>query len=251
MDLQNKNQRSVPRIVNLPSSRGLLLPLAALLVLALLAGGCASAKVTRTKGAGPLPKPDVIIVRDFAVTPDEVTLDKGVMATAKRESRGAAVSEEEARVGHMVAEKLSTTLVAELNAAGIRAVRANDSVGISNTTAILQGEFLTINQGDQTKRVWVGFGLGGSQVRTRIQVVQGGTVVAEGETATKSSLKPGMLTSLGASAAAGTATSAVVGATSQGVSEAFLANVEADAKRTAKEVAKKVIKAYKDRGWLQ
>lgn len=229
---------------------GALLTLVMPLLLPLLAGGCASATVTRTKGAGPLPKPDVIVVREFAVTPAEVTLDKGVMASAVRDSRGQAPSEEEVQVGHLVADRLAKSLVEELCNADVPAVRATSSIRISDTTAILQGEFLTINQGDQTKRVWVGFGLGGSQVRTRMQIVQGGKVVAEAETATKSSLKPGMLVSLGSSAAAGTATSAVVGVAGQGVSEAFLSNVEADAKRTAKEVAKKVRAAYKERGWL-
>jgi len=233
-----------------PVSPGAWLLLAVLSLFAVLEAGCASATVTRTRGAGPLPKPDVIVVREFAVTPDEVTLDKGVMASAIRDSKGQAPSEEEVEVGHLVADKLATSLVEELCAADIPAVRATSSIRISDTTAILEGQFLTINQGDQTKRVWVGFGLGGSQVRTRMQVVQGGKVVAEAETATKSSLKPGMLVSLGSSAAAGTATSVVVGAAGQGVSEVFLSNVEADAKRTAKEVAKKVREAYKKRGWL-
>ena len=236
--------------VSCAASLGAFLPLAVLSLFLFLAGGCASAKVTQTKGAGPLPKPDMIVVRDFAVTPAEVTLDRGVMASAVRDSKGRAASEEEVQVGYLVADRLAQSLVEELRAAGIPAARAGEKTVISGTTAILQGEFLTIDEGDQTKRVWVGFGLGGSQVRTRIQVVQGGKVVAEAETATKSSLKPGMLTSLGASAAAGTATSVVVGAAGQGVSEAFIANVEADAKRTAKEVAKKVRQAYKERGWL-
>lgn len=87
-------------------------------------------------------------------------------------------------------------------------------------------------------------------LRTRIQAIQGGKLIAEAETVTESSLKPGMLTSLGLGAAAGAVAPIVVGAVTTGVDEAFLAAVEADAKRTAKEVAKKVEKAYQDRGWL-
>ena len=44
-------------------------------------GGCATAKVDQTKKtAGPLPRPDMVIVNDFAVTSAEVKLDQGVMA---------------------------------------------------------------------------------------------------------------------------------------------------------------------------
>ena len=115
---------------------------------------------------------------------------------------------------------------------------------------MLTGQFITIDKGNQTKRVWIGFGMGGSELRTRMQISQGGELIAEAETATKSSLKPGILTSLGVGAAASTITPIVVGGVTTGVSETLLGTIEADAKRTAKEVAKKVKKAYQDRGWL-
>jgi hypothetical protein len=172
------------------------------------------------------------------------------MSKVMRDSNSRSVSEEENKVGHMVAKKLSESLVEELRKVGIEATRAGSQVRASSTTLMLTGQFITIDEGNQTARVWVGFGMGGSVLRTRIQVIQGGQLIAEAETMTRSNLKPGMLTSLGAGAAAGAVAPIVVGAVTTGVSEAFLAVVEKDAKRTAKEVAKKVEKAYQDRGWL-
>jgi len=220
------------------------------LVLVIL-GGCATAKVNQTKKTtGSLPRPDMVIVNDFAVTSAEVKLDQGVMAKVMRNSNSRSVSEEENKVGHMVTNKLSDVLVEELRTRGIKATRAGSQVRPSSTTLMLTGQFITIDEGNQTTRVWVGFGLGGSELRTRIQAIQGGQLIAEAETMTKSSLKPGMLTSLGAGGAASAAAPIVIGAVTTGVNETFLATVEADAKRTAKEVAKKVEKAYKKRGWL-
>jgi hypothetical protein len=220
------------------------------LVLVIL-GGCATARVDQTKKTtGPLPRPDMVIVNDFSVTSAEVKLDQGVMSKVMRDSNSRSVSEEENKVGHMVAKKLSESLVEELRKVGIEATRAGSQVRASSTTLMLTGQFITIDEGNQTARVWVGFGMGGSVLRTRIQVIQGGQLIAEAETMTRSNLKPGMLTSLGAGAAAGAVAPIVVGAVTTGVSEAFLAVVEKDAKRTAKEVAKKVEKAYQDRGWL-
>jgi len=220
------------------------------LILVML-GGCATAKVDQTKKTtGPLPRPDMVIVNDFAVTSAEVKLDQGVMDKVMRDSDSRTVSEEENKVGHMVAIKLSEFLVEELRKVGIEATRAGSQVRPSSTTLMLSGQFITIDEGNRTARVWVGFGLGNTDLRTRIQAIQGGQLIAEAETKARSSLKPGMLTSLGVGAAATTVVPIVVGTAITGVSEAFLAVVEKDAKNTAEEVAKKVEKAYQKRGWL-
>ena len=166
--------------------------------------GCATAQVDQTKKTeGPLPRPDMVIVNDFAVTSAEVKLDQGMMAKVMRDSDSRSVSEEENKVGHMVASKLSEFLVEELREVGIEATRASSQVMPSSTTLMLSGQFITIDEGNQTARVWVGFGMGGSELRTRIQAIQAGQLIAEAETKTRSNLKPGMLTSLGAAGVAG------------------------------------------------
>ncbi len=214
-------------------------------------GGCPKATVTQTKATlGPLPRPDMIVVYDFAVTPAEVKLDQGIMQKALRDSSSRAVSKEETALGHAVANKLSEDLVAELRKAGIAATRAGLQVYPSETTVILTGEFVTIDEGDQTKRIWVGFGLGGTELRTRVQLIQGGRLIAEGETKTRSSLKPGMLVSGGLAAGAQSVVPLVVGGTAHTVSETVRGTIEADAARTAEQVAERVKKAYQERGWL-
>ncbi len=214
-------------------------------------GGCPKATVTQTKATlGPLPRPDMIVVYDFAVTPAEVKLDQGIMQKALRDSSSRAVSKEETDLGHAIANKLSEDLVAELRKAGIAATRAGLQVYPSETTVILTGEFVTIDEGDQTKRIWVGFGLGGTELRTRVQLIQGGQLIAEGETKTRSSLKPGMLVSGGLAAGAQSVVPLVVGGTAHTVSETVRGTIEADAARTAEQVAERVKKAYQERGWL-
>lgn len=80
--------------------------------------------------------------------------------------------------------------------------------------------------------------------------VPGGELITEAETATKSSLKPGMLVSGGVSAAASSVVPLVVGGTGAVISESWRGTIEADAARTAEEVAKRVKKIYEARGWL-
>src|SRR5882672_7694173 len=173
------------------------------LALALI-GGCAKAEVEPTmKTSSMLPKPDMIVVNNFAVDPADVKVDQGLMAKTMRDDGKRTPNQEEIQIGNLVAEKLAATLVEELREVGIAAVRPGPTIKPTDTTVILNGEFLTVDQGNQTERVWIGFGLGGSQLRTRIQALQNGSLVAQADTSTKSSLKPGMLTSAGASAAAG------------------------------------------------
>ena len=214
-------------------------------------GGCASAKVEPTvKASQWFPKPDMIVVNNFAVDPRDVQLDRGLLATTMRDDGNRTPNAEESQVGKIVSEKLAVVLVDELRQAGIAAVRPGPQIKPTDTTVTLNGEFLTVDQGNQTARVWVGFGLGGSELRTRIQATQNGQLLAQADTKTKSSLKPGMLTSAGASAAAESGTAVAVGAATTGLNEAFFATVEADARRTAKEVASKIKDAYVERGWL-
>ena len=85
-----------------------------------------------------------------------------------------------------------------------------------------------------------------------MQVRQGEVVVAEGEVQTTSSLKPGLVTSLGVGAATGSlGMAAAVGGGMAVGSEALLVSVEKDAKQAAKAVADRLIQGYKDRGWLR
>jgi hypothetical protein len=230
-----------------PVGRGLFL-LAALLGCAaiLSGGGCNSASVSTSREWGwELPKPDKIVVHNFAVTPAEVKLDRGAMATAVRDAQNRSVPEEEAKLGHLVSEKLSQTLVEELNKAGIDAVRAGPNVKVTNTSIVLTGTFLNIDEGNQTARIWIGFGLGGSKLRTELQANQGKLMIAEAQTTTDAGLSPGMVTSAGSNSA-----NVAASAAGTGFSETVMNTAEADARRTAKAIVKEVQKAYQRRGWV-
>lgn len=219
--------------------------------------GCASATGVPTQRAPlTLPRPDRVLVHDFAVTPEEVGLDHGIGPRVMRAVRSASQTEEEIKVGKAVARALADSLVSELRGRGIDAHLASKSPPAGETTASIRGRFLHIDQGDRTMRTVIGFGLGGSQVRTHVQVFQGSDnnprLVAEGETVTQSGLKPGMGPMVGVGAIAGrAATAAAVSGATTVVSETFFQTVEADAKRTAKEIADHITGYYKERGWIE
>jgi hypothetical protein len=224
-----------------------------LLLVATLAGfGCAGARVQVTQQApSDMPRPDFILVERFAVSPEDVQLDRGLSAQALRGVQGRALNDEERRVGAAVATVMEEETVRLLRAAGIPAYVDSYAPTASGTTALIQGQFLSVDEGDRTQRVVIGFGLGGSRLQMKFQVLQGGVVVAEGEVQTTSNLRPGMVASLGVGAALGSiGTSAAIGSALAVGSEALLVSVERDAQRAAQAVSDRLIQAYQDRGWL-
>jgi len=219
--------------------------------------GCAPTKVTTdSMYAGSLPAPDQILVYDLAVSPEEVTLDKGVgaqiVAAAKKEPR----SEQERAIGRQMADAFSRALVKELQGMGFLADRKIGPVSPGETALMVKGQYLSIDEGNQSERVWVGLGMGRSDVRANIQLMENlpnsniPVLVQNLIGDAKSGFKPGMAESLGAGAVAGKAgEAAAVGGVLTVGSEAFMANVEADAKRMAKHVGKQIKDLYSARGW--
>ena len=230
-------------------------PLAVVIIGFVVIAGCASATGVPTQRASlELPRPDRVLVHDFAVTPEQVALDRGILPRVMR-TVAPPQTEEEIKVGEVVARALSDSLVSELRAHGIDAHLASKSAPAGETTGSIRGRFVHIDEGDQTMRTVIGFGFGGSQVRTHVQMYQGSDsnarLVAEGDTVTQSGLKPGMGPMVGVGAIAGRAgTAAAVSGASTVVSEVFFQTVEADAKRTAKEIADHIGRYYKERGWI-
>jgi hypothetical protein len=181
------------------------------------AGECGAA------GPSDAPQPDFLIVERFAVSPEDVKLDRGLSAKALRGLQGRALNDEERKVGAAVATVMVEETVRLLRQAGIPAYLDSYAPTASRTTALLQGQFLSVDEGDRTQR----------------------------EVHTTSSLKPGIVASLGVGAATSSiGTAAAIGGGLAVGSEVLLVSVEKDAKRAAKAVADRLIQAYKARGWL-
>ena len=228
--------------------------LAFVTALAIMSTGCASAKVdvlSRPSTSNSLVPPDYILVYDLAVTPDEVTLDKGFVAQAIGDSDKQTQSQQEIQIGHAVAKALTDGLVENLRLAGIRAGAARDGHKPTDKTLVVYGKFVRIDQGNQTMRVWVGFGFGNGELQALMECSQGGRPVAKALVSTSGSIKPGLAVPVAGGAAAGTLlVSSAVAGSATGLSETFLATVQADANRASKEVAKKLVRGYINRGWL-
>ena len=226
------------------------------LITVMVVSGCGQTQVkTVSEYGGKLPRPDRILVYDFATSPDDVDTSKGVISDLEHLVKKTPRTKEEKAVGRHVADALSKELVKEIQNFGLPAERAACKPPATGKILEIEGQFLSIDEGNQTERVIIGFGLGRSDVKTKVQVYDatatGRRVVQKFTTDAKSGRKPGMAVFVGAGALAGhAAVSALVSGGVSAASEKFSANVEADSKRTAKEIAKRLGAFFVQQGWI-
>jgi hypothetical protein len=204
-----------------------------------------------------LAKPDKALVYDFTVPTSVISVDESPAARVHRHRK---VEKEDATapeaVAQQVRESFSKALLHELQQASVPAETAPgaDSPAPPNTL-LVKGEFTTINQGNKTKRILIGFGKGASDVQAHVTV----SVASEPQPVTllefnvksQSGKKPGSVATVGAGAATlGTASagSAAAGVAAGGVMDRA-ASVEADASRMAKGVAKQIAELMSSQPW--
>jgi hypothetical protein len=233
------------------------LPRSGLIGLAAIALGCAPTSVSTTwERLGPTVRPQQVIVYDFAVSPDEVQLNRGLEADVVQAVQGTAPAEDRIAIGHAAAEAASETLVQKLNAMGMPAVRGTGMPLSWSQSAIVEGQYLSLSEGNSTERDVIGLGLGRSHVEARVQLYEATpgtlekleTFVANAE----SGYKPGMAETMGAGAAAGhLAVSAAVSVAGDVASEALSDSVTADAERLASKVAEQLQGYFVQQGWIQ
>jgi Domain of unknown function (DUF4410) len=215
--------------------------------------GCARVSVenVNVRALG-LPRPQMIYVHDFAVSADAVALDSALGARALEMAKGTE-TEDRIKIGKEIARIVSENLVNEIRAQGMPAQLAGGAP-LPGPTLTVDGQFVSVDEGNRLKRMVVGFGAGASEVRTLVQVYEttneGRRLVEDFYTTVKSSRKPGMGPMAGAGAAAGRAAASAAASAGIGVLGARSQTVEADAKAAAAEIAKELGKLFAEQGWI-
>src|SRR5262245_48151895 len=218
--------------------------------------GCARVSTESVeKSTDVLPKPELILVHDYQVSRDQVQLDSALSSRVKRTAKGTPDAEDQLKIEQDVSRALTTTLVDEIRKPGIPAKPAAMAAPVAGPTLSIEGEMVSIDEGNKAKRLVIGFGSGASEVRTLTQVYEvtsedGHRLVEDFYTTVKSSRKPGFGPMAGFGAAAGAAASSVAAAGGVGVATALSQTVEADVKHGAKQIAKEIAKLCVQQGWI-
>lgn len=219
---------------------------AAAMVGALILGACTSAETTSSDASQRLPKPDIVIVQPFAIAPDEVKLDRGLSAEMQRAMQGTSRSAQEQQAGQQVSEAIAQKIADHVRDLGLPAQVGTEAPAGAARPLIISGQLVSIDEGNRTERMVIGFGLGRSDVRALAQVHASGVPqpVLQIEVDAKSGLKPGV-------AAAGPMglTAVAVNVGLGVVSEAASADVVADADRAAAGISKQLATYFGQQGW--
>ncbi len=231
----------------------------------MLAMACITALAGCTQGssqidtAAMLPRPQVIVVQDFAVSPGEVQLDPGLSDTIREmvdSHSGPAPGTQTYKVGRQVANALADKLVAEIRDLGFSAQRGNALPPGYTTGLLVTGQFVSIDQGNRAERVAIGLGAGRSDVRVRAQVFEvgpsGSKLADQIEVDAKSGLQPGMAETMGVGALTGhLVTATLVSGGLQVADESLGASVVADADRASKGITKQLTAFFAEQGWTR
>lgn len=208
-----------------------------------LTGGATVEVVEHDGAAQVVPKPERVVIHDFAVRIDAVTLDNSIAGRLHRDRLMRHGTDEDSTpdvlakhvrsvFSKALAEQLEKDHVASASAASA-AVAAAEGGG---ARLVVDGEFTAIDEGNKTKRKLIGFGSGASDIKTHVAVssmVAGhSTVVLAIDLDSNSGRAPGKVATMGInSQAVGTAVGAL-GMTGT--------TVDADATRMAKLVAMQI-----------
>jgi hypothetical protein len=230
--------------------------LTTLLLVLLIASGCASTKVAdrETYSAGKLPRPAQILVYDFATTPDGVAPDSALagQTAAPATPPTAEQVELEKQVGMQIAEELA----ANIRAMGLSSVRATSQIVAQVNDIMIRGYLLSVDEGSQLKRVTLGFGSGSSELKTLVEGYQmtasGPRKLGQGSIDAGGGKMPGGALGVAALLVTHNPVGLAVQAGVQGYGEyTGSSKIQGRAKQTAKEIADQLQIRFKEEGWIK
>jgi hypothetical protein len=230
---------------------------AASLVLALAACSHARVEPMQSYAGATLPKPSVVVVDNFAVTPEEVKLDSGISSRLKSMLFNSETSEQqEAETGRKVAAAVSKTLVQEIQKLGLPAVQGDATTTTGGSALTVTGQLLSIDEGNRTRRNLIGLGAGKSSVQADTQLYYNypgrqAQFVTSYQADSDSGRKPGAAETMGVGAATGAATRmAATSAGASAASETMSADVDDLGAKMAKAIAKQLAQFFASQGWI-
>ncbi len=226
-------------------------------LIAMLAA-CSHAKVQTVESylGPPLSRPDHIFVTYFSIAPDQVRLDQGVSARLMRVTANQPLGSQELQAAQDTQAALAEQIVARLVKYGLPAEIAPNNV-TTGDGLLVQGQIVSIDQGNRTRRTLIGLGAGKSSVTASAQLysVAGAPpprFVMAFEGHADSGRAPGAAETMGAGAVAQrAATSAVLTGATHARSETHRATDTAEADELAQAIAGKIGQFAVDQGWIQ
>ena len=227
-----------------------------MLALAALAG-CASSEITQRQSYSAqewLPRPGRIIVYDIQGTAADISATAAITGYYSR--RQSPQTAQEVQVGRQLGAQVADTLVREILNMGMPAQRAGHGPLPQLGDVLITGQFISIDEGDRTKRVIIGFGKGSGELKTHIEgylvTERGHRLLGTRQVGAAGGKKPGLLVPGIVTAATANPAGLIVSSVMsiKGEKKKGSETIEGAAKRTAKEIAKELKIIFRRQGWI-
>jgi Domain of unknown function (DUF4410) len=226
-------------------------------VVALSAGFLAACSQTGIRNsvltsATNLPRPERILVYDFAVSAHEVKEYQGIM---RQQPTIKDAAERERLLAQEVKDALAEELVDQLRTLDFLVERVARGTRATGNELVIDGQFLTVDEGNPLHRLVIGFGSGGSVVQTQVQVYQApeASKLVEFTTQSDSSKLPGAAATMGAGAVAQGGVTAGMVAANAAVSgvKTYKSDVARMAATSGDQVARYLSEFFAKQSWIR
>ena len=223
-----------------------------LLVLVFLAG-CASVKVSDTENlvTGKIPRPNHILVYNFAATPADAPELANQYAAADTSQTA-----EQIQVGRQLGAQIASEVAAAFRAMGLPADAVPIGTPLEMNDIVFKGYLISVQEGSAAKRVAIGFGSGASELRTAVvafqMTPQGMRRLGSGSGVSGGNTTPGGAMGVAGLVASGNPAGLIVTSGMKGYGEVSgSSTLEGRAKDTAKEIADRLKPRFQEQGWIQ
>jgi hypothetical protein len=216
--------------------------------------GCASTKVTGGQNYqhGSIPRPDRILVYDFATT--HADLPGWSTAARRYDAAMSTTSGEAVEKGRELGAKVANNLVEEIREMGLPATSAAGQT-LRPGDIMIVGYFESIDEGSAAKRIVLGFGSGGAELKTQVEgyqmTDQGPRALGTRTVDSGGDKSPGIIVPVVVTIASHNPIGLIAGtALHVGGEVTGKTTIDGSAQRTAEEVGEELKTIFQGNGWI-
>ena len=217
--------------------------------------GCASTTISDQEQLvfGELPRPDNILVYDFAASADELPTNSALYGHPELGSTPQTA--EQIAEGKKLGALIATSLVADIQDMGMVAELATADAKPQLNDLVIQGYLISVKEGSEGKRIIIGFGDGSSDLKTAVEAFQmtakGLRKLGSGDLNASGAKTPGTALGLAALIATHNPAGLIISGGIHAYGEVTgSSKVEGRAKQTAKEISEVLKKRFQEQGWI-
>jgi hypothetical protein len=227
------------------------------LIAIVMVGGCASTKTKVTDReihvTEKVPRPDNILIYDFAATPADVPADSSFAGAA---TASTPQTPEQIETGRRVGAAIATGVAEEVRRMGLPAERASMQSAPKINDIVIRGYLLSVSEGSTAKRVAIGFGAGASELSVAVEgyqmTAQGLRKLGSGAGTSGGNKTPGAAVPAGVAIATANPIGLVVVTGMKGYGEVSgSSRIEGRVEKISKEIAKQMEPRFREQGWIK